>query len=83
MHTGDQSSSSRLQLYLTGNRLQTFSSALFELQNLVVLTIGNNDLEELPPAIGQLINLRELNVSQNKLVSNSKDPEEEIQNIKY
>ncbi|UZJ57021.1 hypothetical protein CBS101457_006341 [Exobasidium rhododendri] len=56
-----------LQLYLTGNRLRMFSSALFELHNLVVLTIGNNDLEELPPAIGQLTNLRELNISQNRL----------------
>lgn len=69
VHTGEQSSSSKLQLYLRGNRLQVFSSALFELHNLVVLTIGNNDLEELPPAIGQLINLRELNISQNRLVS--------------
>ena len=65
-HTGDQASS-KLLLYLAGNRLEIFPSALFELHNLAVLSIRDNNLEELPPAIGQLVNLRELNVSQNRL----------------
>lgn len=60
---------SKLELYLAKNSLKTYPSALFEVTNIVVLSLRENGIRELPPAIGHLRNLRELNVAQNALVS--------------
>ncbi len=40
---------------------------LFNLERLTVLSLRDNEIHELPPSIGKLKNLRELNLSQNGL----------------
>lgn len=72
-----------LQLYLFGNSIRDLPPELFKLENLTVLSlrtflsrfsllyiyqvIGGNQLTYIPPEICRLINLRELNISQNRL----------------
>lgn len=56
-----------MKLFLWGNHLTQVPRALFNLDNLTVLSLRGNSLTELPPAILQLKNLETLNVSQNKL----------------
>ncbi|WFD00195.1 hypothetical protein MYAM1_002942 [Malassezia yamatoensis] len=57
----------QLQCYLWDNQLTRLPSALFQLQNLTVLSLRKNALRSLPSAIGELHNLRELNVGGNQL----------------
>lgn len=56
-----------LRIYLANNFLQTLPSMLFDFSNLRVLSLRNNDLVELSPAIGRLMSLETLNVANNKL----------------
>ncbi|KAN0061266.1 hypothetical protein ACQY0O_006112 [Thecaphora frezii] len=56
-----------LNLFLAQNYLTKLPSALFQLQNLRVLSLRFNRLERLPPAIGELQNLTELNIANNQL----------------
>lgn len=72
-----------LQLYLFGNSIHDLPPELFKLENLTVLSlrasicashfyiftrfIGGNLLTYIPPEICRLINLKELNISQNRL----------------
>jgi hypothetical protein len=63
---------------------RSLPTALFEIPNLTVLTLrefapkircgahtisGNNKLTSLPAAIGGLVNLKELNIGNNQIVS--------------
>lgn len=56
-----------LKLFLWNNQLTQGPRALFNLDNLTLLSLRGNSLTELPPAISQLKNLQTLNVSQNRL----------------
>ncbi|KAL4990953.1 hypothetical protein BDW68DRAFT_185217 [Aspergillus falconensis] len=56
-----------LRLFLSGNSLNTLPSELFELGNIRVLSLRNNKLAEIPPAIRRLTKLQELNVAVNRL----------------
>ncbi|KAL4751565.1 hypothetical protein BDW72DRAFT_202946 [Aspergillus terricola var. indicus] len=56
-----------LRLFLSGNSLNILPSELFELGNLRVLSLRNNKLAEIPPAIRRLTKLQELNVAVNRL----------------
>lgn len=53
-------------MYLYGNNLASLPSELWNL-NITVLSLRNNELDELPPAISQLRSLKELNVAGNNL----------------
>ncbi|KAL3493144.1 hypothetical protein BJX62DRAFT_86636 [Aspergillus germanicus] len=56
-----------LRLFLSGNGLPCLTSELFELDALRVLSLRNNKLTEIPPAIRRLTKLQELNLSVNRL----------------
>lgn len=56
-----------LRLFLSGNSLSTLSSELFELGTLKVLSLRNNKLTEIPPAIRRLTALQTINLAVNKL----------------
>ena len=56
-----------LSLFLGSNALTRLPSALFQLQNLRVLSLRSNKLKFLPPAIGDLHNLSELHIAHNEL----------------
>ncbi|KAL2812431.1 hypothetical protein BJX63DRAFT_396919, partial [Aspergillus granulosus] len=56
-----------LRLFLSGNALPSLTSELFELDSLRVLSLRNNKLTEIPPAIRKLTKLQELNLSVNRL----------------
>lgn len=56
-----------LRLFLSGNSLSTLSSELFELSTINVLSLRNNKLTEIPPAIRRLTALQAVNVSVNRL----------------
>ncbi|SPO28294.1 uncharacterized protein UTRI_04691 [Ustilago trichophora] len=56
-----------LSIFLGSNALTRLPSALFQLQNLRVLSLRSNKLKFLPPAIGDLHNLSELHVPNNEL----------------
>ncbi|CEL02905.1 hypothetical protein ASPCAL04068 [Aspergillus calidoustus] len=56
-----------LRLFLAGNGLLCLTSELFELDALRVLSLRNNKLTEVPPAIRRLTKLQELNLSVNRL----------------
>ncbi|KAJ0416579.1 hypothetical protein BJY00DRAFT_230155 [Aspergillus carlsbadensis] len=56
-----------LRLFLAGNGLPCLTSELFELDALRVLSLRNNKLTEVPPAIRRLTKLQELNLSVNRL----------------
>jgi hypothetical protein len=59
-----------VKLYLGTNMLtaSSISNSLFMLHNLVVLSLRENLLEELPCGIGRLAGLKELNIGGNRLV---------------
>jgi hypothetical protein len=52
---------------LRSNHLSRLAPSLFDVHHLTTLVLCNNQIEELPPQIGQLQNLRELGISRNKL----------------
>ncbi len=54
-----------LQLFLSGNALDHLPPELFSLTAITVLSLRNNRLVRMPSAIGQLSNLKELNIAQN------------------
>ncbi|CBQ68496.1 conserved hypothetical protein [Sporisorium reilianum SRZ2] len=56
-----------LSIFLGSNALTRLPSALFQLQNLRVLSLRSNKLKFLPPAIGDLHNLSELHIAHNEL----------------
>ncbi|CAD6940513.1 unnamed protein product [Tilletia controversa] len=56
-----------LQLNLANNRLTVLPSALFQVENLRVLSLRGNNIKFLPPAISELANLRELSIGGNKI----------------
>ncbi|KAL2829390.1 hypothetical protein BJY01DRAFT_227924 [Aspergillus pseudoustus] len=56
-----------LRLFLSGNALPSLTGELFELDSLRVLSLRNNKLTEIPPAIRRLTKLQELNISVNRL----------------
>lgn len=56
-----------LYVDLSQNKLCRLTSSLFDVQHLTTLLLRNNEIEELPQAIGRLRNLRALDVSLNKL----------------
>ncbi|RAL10364.1 leucine-rich repeat domain-containing protein [Aspergillus homomorphus CBS 101889] len=58
-----------LRLFLAGNALPKLSGELFELDSLRVLSLRNNKLTEIPPAIRRLTMLQEVNLSVNRLQS--------------
>ncbi|BCR85392.1 leucine-rich repeat domain-containing protein [Aspergillus chevalieri] len=56
-----------LRLFLAGNSLFKLSSELFDLSSLKVLSLRNNKLSEIPPAIRRLTSLQDVNLSVNRL----------------
>ncbi|ROT35434.1 hypothetical protein SODALDRAFT_248764, partial [Sodiomyces alkalinus F11] len=56
-----------LRLFLSGNPLCRIPGAIFDLQNLTVLSLRSCGLKQLPPAIGKLQRLETLNLAQNEL----------------
>lgn len=60
-------SDAELSILLSSNQLTRCPGAMFDLQNLTVLSLRGNRLTELPPAIFNLTNLKQLNVSLNAL----------------
>lgn len=56
-----------LRVYLTGNSLIALHNELFDLKDLKVLSVRNNNLRELPPTVSKLKALEVLNISVNQL----------------
>lgn len=56
-----------LSILLSNNRLTRCPGAIFDLQNLTVLSLRGNRLTEISPAVLNLTNLTQLNVSLNAL----------------
>lgn len=54
-------------LFLSGNSLRALSSELFDLSALQVLSVRNNELTEIPPAIRRLTSLQAANCATNRL----------------
>ncbi|KAI8966517.1 hypothetical protein F5Y11DRAFT_159323 [Daldinia sp. FL1419] len=64
-----QSKEPSISLYLSNNPLSRAPGAIFNLENLTILTLRNTNITELPPSIGKLRNLRTLNISLTRLRS--------------
>ncbi|KAI1658802.1 hypothetical protein F4813DRAFT_44854 [Daldinia decipiens] len=58
-----------ISLYLSNNPLSRAPGAIFNLENLTILTLRNTNITELPPSIGKLRNLQTLNISLTRLRS--------------
>ena len=56
-----------LKLNLSGNSLDEIPGSLYQLHNLEVLTLRNNNLTEILPAIGSLTSMKDLNIGGNQL----------------
>jgi Leucine-rich repeat (LRR) protein len=56
-----------LRLLLDGNLLHSLPEAIFTLANLEILDVSNNQISTIPPSIGNLTKLREVNFSKNYL----------------
>ncbi|KAK0535231.1 hypothetical protein OC835_002425 [Tilletia horrida] len=56
-----------LQLNLANNHLTVLPSALFQVENLRVLSLRGNNIRFLPPAISELTNLKELSIGGNSI----------------
>lgn len=56
-----------LQLYLSSNSLRSLPGAIWNLENLGVLSLRINKLTEISPGIANLKNLKELNLAGNRL----------------
>jgi len=54
-------------MYLSSNSLKEVPQEMWRIENITVLTLRNNMLKQLSPAIAKLRNLIELNVSGNQL----------------
>ena len=54
-----------LQIFLTNNSLEQLPSALWDLENITVLSLRSNLLTDIPSAIGRLGKLKELNLAGN------------------
>ncbi|KAI1417364.1 hypothetical protein F5Y13DRAFT_83720 [Hypoxylon sp. FL1857] len=53
----------QIEVYLSNNPLLRAPGALFNLENLTVLSLRNTEITKLPPGIGKLRNLETLNLS--------------------
>ena len=62
-----QSLTPALRLYLSNNLLDEVPGEVFYLKNLRVLSLRLNNLTEILPSIGELSNLKELNLGSNQL----------------
>ena len=62
-----QSLTPALRLYLSNNLLEEVPGEVFHLKNLEVLSLRLNNLTEIQPSIGELSNLKELNLGSNQL----------------
>ncbi|KAF9157030.1 hypothetical protein BG015_007556 [Linnemannia schmuckeri] len=60
-------SRNRLKLFLSFNQFITIPMHVFELHNLSVLSLRNNNIKAIPPEIGLLCNLVELSIGGNLL----------------
>ncbi|KAI0850866.1 hypothetical protein F5Y00DRAFT_30495 [Daldinia vernicosa] len=58
-----------ISLYLSNNPLSRVPGAIFNLENLTILTLRNTNITELPPSTGKLRNLQTLNISLTRLRS--------------
>ncbi|KAI0101297.1 hypothetical protein F4814DRAFT_111487 [Daldinia grandis] len=58
-----------ISLFLSNNPLSRAPGAIFNLENLTILTLRNTNITELPPGIGKLRNLQTLNISLTRLRS--------------
>ncbi|KAK4541543.1 hypothetical protein LTR36_007840 [Oleoguttula mirabilis] len=56
-----------IQLFLSRNQLTALPLELFNLTNISVLSLRNNDLQHLSPAIARLNKLKELNIAGNNI----------------
>jgi Leucine Rich repeats (2 copies) len=56
-----------LRLYLSTNALRIFPSEIINLTKLRVLSLRHNKLTKIPPGIGRLPNLEQLNIAGNEL----------------
>lgn len=56
-----------LKIFLSNNLLHTLPTELLHLEHLTVLSIRNNRVSRIPESIGQLKELRELNLAVNQL----------------
>jgi hypothetical protein len=56
-----------IQLYLGRNQLRALPAELFNLVNIAVLSLRNNELDAITPAISRLTNLKELNIAGNNI----------------
>ncbi|KAI1379101.1 hypothetical protein F4677DRAFT_442829 [Hypoxylon crocopeplum] len=56
-----------IALYLSNNPLPRAPGAIFNLENLTILSLRNTRITELPPSIGNLRNLETLNLSLTRL----------------
>ncbi|OTB15383.1 hypothetical protein K445DRAFT_22870 [Daldinia sp. EC12] len=56
-----------IHLFLSNNPLSRAPGAIFNLENLTLLTLRNTNITELPPSIGKLRNLQTLNISLTRL----------------
>ncbi|KAG9240767.1 hypothetical protein BJ878DRAFT_429576 [Calycina marina] len=57
----------QLKIFLAANSLTALPEELFNIESLTVLSLRGCHIYEIPPAIGKVRNLRELNLSQNRL----------------
>ncbi|XP_026200545.1 leucine-rich repeat-containing protein 7 isoform X4 [Anabas testudineus] len=53
------------ELYLDANQIEELPKQLFNCQALKKLSMPDNDLSNLPPALASLVNLKELDISKN------------------
>ncbi|PSN58457.1 hypothetical protein C0J52_00772 [Blattella germanica] len=57
------------ELYLDSNRIRDLPRPLFHCHGLRILSMSDNEVQSLPPAIASLINLQHLDLSRNGIVN--------------
>ena len=57
------------KLDLSYKILKVIPPEIFELTNLEILYLDNNQIFAIPPEIGKLINLKELNLDRNRIIT--------------
>lgn len=68
--TGTESLKGRVNIFLSNNKLESlFGASFFDVRNLTVLSLRNNKIKDLPPAVYKLVNLRELSLGGNLLTT--------------